>query len=68
MKKKYFRTDRKDISYIKFIFEAYDGIATLSTVDAASGLLVIHIAPGCENEVKMVLDDLKKNIIMEDID
>ena len=44
---------------------SYDGIAVIETLDPAAGLIVLHIAPGCEPEVAFVLKDLKKDILME---
>jgi hypothetical protein len=63
--KKYFRVDRRKIAFLKFIFEAYDGIATLTTVDPNQGILLLGIAPGCEGDVEMILQDLKKYILIE---
>jgi hypothetical protein len=58
--------DRREIFFLKFILEAYDGIATLTTVDAHQGIVLLRIAPGCEDEVETVLQDLKKDMMMED--
>lgn len=63
--KKYFRVDRREIAFLKFIFEAYDGIVTLTTVDPNQGVVLLCIAPGCENDVKMILQDLKKDMLIE---
>ena len=63
--KKYLRVDRKEIAFLKFIFEAYDGIVTITTVDPDQGVILLCIAPGCENDVEMILQDLKKNILIE---
>ncbi len=63
--KKFYKVDRKEISFLRFIFEAYDGIALLSTVDSVKGILAFYIAPGCEEDVDMVIKDLKKNITIE---
>jgi len=64
--KKYLRVDRKEICFLKFILEAYDGIATLTTIDAHQGVVMLRIAPGCEGDVEAVLQDLKKDIIIDD--
>ncbi len=64
-KEKYFRVDRKKIAFLKFIFEAYDGIVTITTVDPDQGVVLFCIAPGCENDVEMILQDLKKDIMIE---
>ena len=63
--KRYFRVDRREIAFIKFIFEAYDGIAVLETLDPNAGIVVFHIAPGCERDVDAILQDLKKEIAIE---
>ena len=65
--KKYYRVDRRDISFLKFILEAYDGLAVLTTADSEKGIVVISIAPGCEADVEMILQDLKKDVMIEDI-
>ena len=62
---KYYRIERSQIAYLKFILEAYDGIAVLSTVDPGPGLVVLRVAPGCEAEVEAVLEDLRKEILIE---
>ena len=64
-KRKYLRVDRREICFIKFIFEAYNGIATITTVDPDQGIVLLCIAPGCENDVEMILQDLKKDILIE---
>ena len=62
---RYFRVDRREIAFIKFILEAYDGLAVMETLDPMSGLVVFHIAPGCEADVDMILQDVKKEIVIE---
>jgi len=63
--KRYYRVDRREIAFIKFIFEAYDGIAVLETLDPVAGIVVFHIAPGCERDAEAILQDLKKEIVIE---
>jgi len=60
----YYRVDRRQIALIKFIFEAYDGIAAIRTTDPAKGIIKLHIAPGCQEQVEQVLRDLKKEILI----
>jgi len=64
--KRYYRVDRREIAFLRFIFEAYDGIAALSTVDPELGIIVFHIAPGCEKAVEFVLQDLAKDIMIDE--
>lgn len=63
--KKYYRIDRREIAYLRFILEAYDGIAVVSTLDSGAGLVVVQIAPGCEQDVETILQDLKHHIMLE---
>ncbi len=65
--KKYYRVDRREISFLKFIFESYDGITMFSTIDPDLGIVEFHISPGCESDVEMVLNDLQKNMIIEPV-
>jgi hypothetical protein len=63
--KRGYRVDRREIAYLKFILEAYDGLAVVSTLDSEAGLLVLHIAPGCESDVEMIMQDLRRDIMLE---
>ena len=63
--RRYYRVDRREIAFLRFIFEAYDGIAVVKTVDAQKGIILINVAPGCEREVDDVLRDLEKQIMIE---
>ena len=64
---RYYRVDRRQIAFIKFIFEAYDGIAGLRTTNPIKGIIKLHIAPGCEEQVDRILQDLKKEILIQRI-
>jgi hypothetical protein len=59
-----YRVDRRQIAFIKFVFEAYDGIAGMRTTDPAKGIIKLHIAPGCEEQVEQILRDLQKEILI----
>jgi hypothetical protein len=57
--------DRREIAFLKFILEAYDGIAALTTEDAVRGRITFYIAPGCEKQFAEILRDLKRDILIE---
>ena len=47
------------------MLEAYEGIATLTTVDPDEGLVVLLVPPGCETEVDTLLTDLAGEFYLE---
>ena len=57
--KEYYRIDPNKIYFVKFIFEAYDGIANLTTIDPKLGIINFNISNKCENYVHKVLQDLE---------
>jgi hypothetical protein len=62
---KLFRLNRCEIAFVKFIFEAYDGIANLTTLDREMGIIQLTIAPGCEGLALKIIEDLKRTIRIE---
>ena len=54
--------DRRQIAFIKFVFEAYDGIAGMRTINPTKGIIKLYIAPGCVEQVDRILQYFKKEI------
>ncbi len=65
---KYFRVDRREICFLRYIFEAYDGIAVMTTIDPQAGFVRLHISPGCEEDIGLIIQDLKKSIMIEPLE
>ena len=65
--RKCYRIDRRSICLTRFIFEAYDGIAVVETIDSKSATVALHIAPGCEAIVDEILSDLRRDHFIEPI-
>jgi hypothetical protein len=63
----YFRIRRKDIAYLKFILESYEGLGVLRTVDPRSGIVEVMVPPGMEKDMETVLEGLGDEIPMERI-
>ena len=63
--KRYYRVDRREIAFLRFVFEAYEGLAIIETLNPELGIIVFYIAPGCEPDVNIILRDLKGDIMME---
>ncbi len=65
---KKFRVDTSQISFLKFILEAYEGMAQLTTLDPGLGLVEIYVAPGCMKDFENIIMDLKKQMLIEVIE
>ena len=39
----------------------------LTTVDSDLSVVMFHIAPGCEDDVEMILHDLQKDMMIEEV-
>lgn len=63
--KLYFRVDRSQINLIRYIFEGYDGLAVLTTLDPQAGKVVLSVAPGGEQLALRIMADLARTIMME---
>ena len=46
------------IHFLKFILEGYDGLAVLSTVDSAKGIVLLRYPQEVELDVVCLLEDL----------
>jgi hypothetical protein len=66
--RRYYRVDRREIHFLKFVLEGYDGVAVVRTVDPLAGLVVLHVGPGCERVVEMIINDLERQIRIEPIE
>jgi len=66
--RRYYRVDRREIAFLRFILEAYDGLAVLETLDPKRGEVVVYIARGCLDEADGILTDLQKTIQLEPIE
>jgi hypothetical protein len=63
-----FRVNRKDIWYLHFIFEAYDGVATVSTVHSREGIVEICIPASRDEEAALLLQAICREIPLEERD
>lgn len=66
--KRCYRLDRCQIGFVKFILEAYDNVALLSTRDPRQGLVEVMIAPGCEALVDGIMSGLAEDIDLVSVD
>jgi hypothetical protein len=53
-----YRVDPREIHYLKFVLEAYDGMATLTTLDARTGLIQVSVPPGAQPAARTLMEVL----------
>ncbi len=61
----YFRIHRKDIAYLKFIIESYEGMAVVRTKDPKEAIVELIVAPGWEKDLNEVIESLGKEMKIE---
>jgi len=62
---RYFKVRHRDMVYLKFILEAYEGMNVMSTVDNVAGIIRIAIMEGFEADMEGLLADLGRQVSME---
>ena len=62
-----FKVDKARIGFIRFIFEAHEGIAVVSTLDPKAGLIRLAVAPDRMASAMMIVDDLKKDCLFDEV-
>ena len=65
---RYFRVNRTDMVYLKFILEAYEGMNVMSTVDNGAGIIRIVIMPGFEEDMEGLLAELGTRVAMQPVE
>lgn len=64
---RYFKVLHRDMVFLKFILEAYEGMNVMSTVDNKAGIIRIAIMPGFDSDMDELLADLGRQVPMEPV-
>ncbi|MCD4718931.1 MAG: DUF4911 domain-containing protein [Desulfobacula sp.] len=64
---KEYRVDKTRIGFIRFIFEAYEGVAVATTLDAKNGHIRLAIAPDRMESAQMIVEELKKDFMFNEV-
>ena len=54
--------DKKDIAYIVSIFDGYENLAVVRTLDASRGLIELVVSPDYLDDTRKLIDALSKEI------
>ncbi|WP_298434122.1 DUF4911 domain-containing protein [Geobacter sp.] len=64
---RYFRVERRELVYLKFIVEAYEGLATLSTADRERGIVAISYPRHFAEDLDALLTELGTEIALQEV-
>uniref|UniRef100_A0A831UEX7 DUF4911 domain-containing protein n=1 Tax=Geobacter metallireducens TaxID=28232 RepID=A0A831UEX7_GEOME len=64
---RYFQVARQDLAYLKFIVEAHEGIATLSTADRKTSTVAITYHRYFAEEINSLLESLGTEIAVKEV-
>ena len=65
---RFFRVDRRDLVYLKFVLEAYEGMSTLSTVEPKGIIVRLSIPSGFERDMCRIIDELSTEISLTEVE
>ena len=54
--------DKKDIAYIVSIFDGYENLAVVRTLDASTGLIELLVSPDYLQDTRKLINSLSKEI------
>ena len=63
----YLATPPEHIAYIKFIFESYEEVGIIRTVDRKKAVIVLLVVPDFAAIARNILDTLKEDVPLEEI-
>ncbi len=64
---KEYMVEKSRIGFIRFIFEAHEGLAVPTTLDPKTGHIRLAIIPEQMDSVRMIVDDLKKDFKFDEV-
>ena len=57
------RLSPADIAYVKFVFESYEGIAVVRTIDRKDAVITLLIAADFADEARRILASDRKSVV-----
>jgi len=65
---RYFKVGRKDLVFLKFVLEAYEGLSTMSTADRKEGVVRISFSEWGSEDLGALLNSLAREIMIIEVD
>jgi hypothetical protein len=64
----YLRLPPREIAYVKFVFESYEGVGLVRTLDRRAATLVVLAAPDFETDARTIVRSLVDEGVCEETD
>lgn len=59
----FIKVEPRDIAYMNKIFEGYDGLAVVTTLNGQDGLIALTVTPETKSDVLAILYNFPKKIV-----
>jgi hypothetical protein len=56
-----------EIAYLNFVFESYEGVAAVRTIDPQNGIVELMVPPHYQEETKEILKSLEKEFPIQEV-
>jgi hypothetical protein len=63
---RFLRVDRRDLVYLKFILEAYEGLSVMTTAEREKAVVRIRTFPWFAEEIDRLVTALRSEIVIEE--
>ena len=57
----------REIAYLNFILESYEGVAAMRTVDPREGIVELMVSPSYQEEIREILKDLAEEFPIQEV-
>ena len=64
---RYYQLASRDLVYMKFILEAYEGLSTMSTIDGKRGIVRVNFPLPFAADMAALMDALAKEIAVSEV-
>ena len=63
----FLRLDPRDIAYVKFLYESYESVAIVRTIDRRAATIVVLAVPDFIADARAIYDEMRAQRICEEI-
>ena len=64
---RYYQLASRDLVYMKFILEAYEGLSTMSTIDGKRGIVRVNVPLPFAADMAALMDALAEEIAVSEV-